>query len=140
MRLWHYKILPYSPRTQLLFQKRECDLIWKDLANGKQTKHVLINYIWEYRNPKIELLTYYLKLKEEFEKRGYKFNCHPYINLFDIEIYNKQPFSWHHDYIYLRQCYFNLEEKYMRGQKDFDDETFRRLELFMILNGGKMDE
>ena len=45
MRIWHTKILPYLPRMQLLSQKREIDLIWKDLANGKQTNHVLINYI-----------------------------------------------------------------------------------------------
>ena len=37
MRLWHSKILPYLPDSQILSQKRECDLIWKDILNGKKT-------------------------------------------------------------------------------------------------------
>ena len=55
MRLWHYKLLPYLPKGQLLAQKRECDLIWKDIKNGKKTNHILINYIWDYENPVKEL-------------------------------------------------------------------------------------
>ena len=132
MRLWHTNILPYLPRTQLLSQKREIDLIWKDLANGKQTNHVLINYIWDYKNPKAELLIYYSILEEEFKRRGYKFNRSQYISCFEFEFEKREPFSWHHDYTYLLQCYYNLEEKYMRGQKDFDDETFGKLVNFIF--------
>ena len=44
MRCWHYKLLPYLPNSQLIAQKRECDLIWKDIAKGKQTNHILIIY------------------------------------------------------------------------------------------------
>ena len=44
MRIWHRDLLPYLPKSQLLAQKRECDLIWKDIANGKQTLNEINNY------------------------------------------------------------------------------------------------
>ena len=45
MRLWNFKLLPYLPDSQLLAQKRECDLIIKDATLGRRTNHILINYI-----------------------------------------------------------------------------------------------
>lgn len=133
MRLWHSKLLPYLPRMQLLSQKRECDLIWKDLANGKKTNHILINYIWEYEDYLSELYCYYLLLKKEFENRKYKFNFSK--NVFKIRpVYplenNFFPFENHHNLQYLNQCYYNLEEKYVRRQKDFDYYTFLKLNNF----------
>lgn len=35
-----------------------------------------------------------------------------------------------HDSEYLRICYYNLKEKYMRGQKDFDYLTWIKLYYF----------
>ncbi len=43
MRLWHYKLIPYLPKSQLLAQWRELNSIFK-----KQDKHILINYIYDY--------------------------------------------------------------------------------------------
>ena len=127
MRLWHYKLLPYLPNSQLLSQKREIDLIWKDLANGKKTNHILINYIWEYEDYYRELAVYYWLLKEEFKKRNYKFKfSENFINR--NEYYgNYIPFERHHDKGYLNQCFYNLQEKYFRGQKDFSKEIYQKL-------------
>lgn len=69
MRLWHRDLLPYLPKSQLLAQKRECDLIWKDIAQGKQTNHILISYIWEYEDYKMELTFYYRMLYDEFVRK-----------------------------------------------------------------------
>ena len=69
MRLWHYELLSYLPNSQLIAQKRECDLIWKDIAAGKQTNHILINYIWSYEDYKEQLTIYYWLLKKEFINR-----------------------------------------------------------------------
>ena len=135
MRLWHRDLLPYLPKSQLIAQKRECDLIWKDIANGKKTNHILINYIWEYKDYEIELGFYYRMLYDEFDKRGFKFNYHKNsIMIGIVDNYYRKPFEKHHDNKYLVQCFYNLQEKYDRGQKDFDRETYLRLENFMREN------
>jgi uncharacterized protein (TIGR02328 family) len=126
IRLWHYDLLPYLPKSQLLAQKRECDLIWKDIANDKQTNHILINYIWKYDVANFSM--YYLKLYAEFEKRGYKFNVST--NYIPTK-YFFEPYQEHHNKQYLIQCFYNLQEKYTRGQKDFDYETYIALSDFV---------
>ena len=129
MRLWANEILPYLPKSQLLAQKREVDLIWKDIANGKQTNHVLINYIWDYKDYKVQLASYYNKLRVEFYNRGFKFvdKC----NLLDYEVLVSHPFHKHHNDRYLLQCFYNIQEKFDRGQKDFDLQTYLKLEKFI---------
>ena len=128
IRLWHYELLRYLPASQLLAQKRECDLIWKDIANGKQTNHILINYIHEYAYD--DLFEYYSLLADEFERRSFKFNYSQYITA-DYMRSNNAPFERHHNQQYLVQCFYNLQEKYVRGQKDFDYQTYIALADFV---------
>lgn len=130
MRLWHRDLLPYLPNSQLLAQKRECDLIWKDIANSKKTNHILINYIWTYVEYEAELFDYYSLLADEFEHRGFNFNYSQHITK-NYYRFNNTPFEQHHNKQYLVQCFYNLQEKYVRGQKDFDIWTYRRLEAFV---------
>ena len=131
MRLWHYALLPYLPKGQLLSQKRECDLIWKDIAKGKQTNHILINYIWEYEDYKKELSVYYWLLRKEFENRGYSFRiCEDAYLLYEYSYY-MPPFKNHHNDRYLLQNFYNLQEKYDRGQKDFSYDAYKNLLIFM---------
>lgn len=131
MRLWPVILFPYLPKSQLLSQKRECDLIWKDLKNGKKTNHILINYIWNYEDYEKELSIYYRLLQDEFEKRKYKFNPSENACLW-CDISRPKPFSFHHDNTYLVQCFYNLQEKYNRGQKDFTYIEYRKLEKFVL--------
>lgn len=130
MRLWHYKLLSYLPKSQLLSKKRECDLIWKDLKQGKKTNHILINYIWQYEDFKDRIKSYYLLLEKEFKKRNFKFNN----NCFELGkayvIYDN-PFPNHHNNKYLKQCFYNLQEKFDRKQKDFDEEIYNKLKEFV---------
>lgn len=128
MRLWHYKLLKYLPASQLIAQKRECDLIWKDIAENKKTNHILINYIHEYTYD--ELFDYYSLLADEFERRGFRFNYSQYI-IDDYMRNTSHPFADHHNQQYLIQCFYNLQEKYVRGQKDFDYETYIALADFV---------
>ena len=133
MRLWHIDILPYLPKSQLLAQKRECDLIWRDYKNGKQTNHILINYIHKYNANNFH--SYYCELAHEFVIRNFKFKDNspliikysPAIIKFDLV---KQPFKEHNNE-YLLICFMNLYEKYIRGQKDFDKATFNKLYDFV---------
>ena len=131
MRLWHYKLLPFLPDSQLLAQKREVDLIWKDIMQGKKTNHILINYIWEYEDFVDRVKSYYLLLEKEFYKRNFKFrnNCFEWGRVYNIY---DNPFPNHHTNRYLEQCFYNLQEKYDRGQKDFSKEIYDKLEDFMF--------
>lgn len=130
MRLWHYKLIPYLPKSQLLAQKRECDLILKDYWNGKQTNHILINYVHTYSN--VDFAVYYSRLYNEFERRGLNFRDKYNIVLYDymdkIDIF--LCFCNHHNNEYLAICYYNLKEKYLRGQKDFTKEIWDKLDEF----------
>ena len=42
------------------------------------------------------------------------------------------PFYKHHGYRYLKQCFYNLQEKYDRGQKDFGYEVYNKMRTFML--------
>ena len=133
MRLWHYKMIPYLPNSQLwlISQWRELNSIFK-----KQDKHILINYVYEYN--KSHLFTYTQMVLAEMINRGFVvksfgylgeyFNCSA-ISLTNFAI--KKPFPNHHNNRYLLQCFYNLQEKYDRGQKDFDKERYERLEEFV---------
>ena len=130
MRLWHSSLLKYLPKGQLLSQKRECDLIWKDIAAGKKTNHILINYIWEYEDYKMQLASYYYLLEKEFKNRGFNFNDKCPLLIYETKLTNR-PFKNHHNNRYLLQNFYNLQEKYDRGQKDFDIETYKELVMFV---------
>ena len=45
--------------------------------------------------------------------------------------YNLFVFKNHHTNKYLIQCFFNLQEKYERGQKDFNREKYLELRKFV---------
>ena len=138
MRLWHYKLLPYLPKSQLLAQWRELNSIFK-----KQDKHILINYVYEY--DKYDINYYSCLVIEEMNKRGCKVsdkalsNYKEYFKNTPHYLYTKDfiPFKRHHTKQYLLQNFMNLEEKYFCGQKDFDREIYLKLWNFVNdeLNG-----
>ena len=124
MRLWHYELIPYLPKSQLLAQWRELNSIFK-----KQDNHILINYIYDY--PKTYLKAYADKVIAEMKERGYKIKSYEnYDKYFDFCKCKGDERFVEHDENYLMICYWNLREKYMRGQKDFDKSTFDKLHLF----------
>lgn len=131
MRLWSYEILEFLPKSQLIAQWRECNLLVKDDNEGRKTNHILINYVWEYD---ISHLYCYMDLvKAEMHKRGLLTPTDRRTKTYFL-VDKKNLFCKHHDNKYLVQCFYNLQEKYDRGQKDFDRETYLRLENFMREN------
>lgn len=136
MRLWDYRLIPYLPNSQLIAQWRELNSIY-----NKEINHVLINYVKEY--PKHDLLVYSLLVMGEMNKRGYKFrtskNFDTYfegVYLIEVGDLNKfVPFKEHHTKRYLKQCFYNLQEKFDRGQKDYDKEFYYQMEIFMKKEG-----
>lgn len=137
MRLWHSKLIPFLPKSQLLAQWRELNSIFK-----KQDNHILINYVYEY--PIKHLRAYSKIVMAEMEKRGYKIQSYDafcdYCNnisdddYFDSLRHDFVPFPNHHTDRYLLQCFYNLQEKYDRGQKDFDKETYEKMEKLIKEN------
>ena len=133
MRLWHYKLIPFLPNSQLLAQWRELNSIFK-----KQDNHILINYVYEY--PKEHLFAYSLEVISEMQRRNILVkawgNFDAYFNEFRSQylVNHKQiekPFPDHHNNRYLLQCFYNLQEKYDRGQKDFRYGLYLDLEDFV---------
>ena len=133
MRLWHIDLIPYLPKLQLVAQWRELNSIFK-----KQDKHILINYIysdkyWERAN----LWEYTMAVLIEMGKRNIAIksltNADNYfegIGTIPKQIKNIARYEEHNDE-YLLICFFNLLEKYRRGQKDFDKKTFDKLYDFV---------
>lgn len=159
MRLWHYKLIPALPSSQLVSQWKELNSIYE-----KQDKHILINYVYKYH--KIALFEYSLKVITEFKRRGYKIKSFErfynyfcdvipkhheplmivlksdkeYFNNLTIEdwelvlsdMFSDLPvFIQHHNQEYLEECFYNLREKYSRGQADIDNITMTHLKCVL---------
>lgn len=128
MRLWHYELIKYLPRSQLLAQWRELNSIFKN-----KPKHILINYVYDHT--KNYLLAYSVIVINEMNRRKYKWsvdNLTSYFgNLSDYANTGLPNFPEHDDR-YLLQCFYNLQEKYDRGQLDFTKEIYEKLEKFVF--------
>lgn len=128
MRLWHIDIIPYLPNSQLIAQWRELNSIY-----AKQDNHILIDYIYNYT--KTYLLDYSTAVLNEMHKRSIKIKSFDkYNNYFSgaKESLLRQLRYEEHDNEYLTICYYNLKEKYIRGQKDFTQEIFEKLTKFYL--------
>ena len=127
IRLWHYELIPYLPRLQLISQWRECCCIAKNIATDGTPNHLLVNKVLNYST--IHFIYYTNLILEEMQKRGYKINEKSYISFCnnmtistpwfshcnDCIISEKDLFlNWHNDK-YLKICLFNLYEKYLCG-------------------------
>ena len=124
MRLWHYQLIKALPRSQLLAQWRELNLIFRQKPN-----HIFINYIYEdqYKDQK-DLLAFSNLVIEEMKKRGYRVNLENFNDYFHGLVSEvTHPFEKYQNNEYLMICFYNLKEKYLRGQKDFKDDNFKVL-------------
>ena len=123
LRLWHHNLLSVLPKTQLLAQWRELNSIF-----AKEDRHILINYIYDY--PKDDLFTYTELVLLEMCTRNFNIRAIEKMERYFADGPFEQiehPFVQHHDKEYLEICYFNLKEKFMRGQKDFEAERYDAL-------------
>ena len=125
MRLWHKDLIPYLPRQQLIAQWRECCCICKNIADNGTPNHLLVNKIMNY--PFEHFLEYTRLVIYCLQERRYKtseLSRRNFINNFNkfsnYEDYTKDTFgdwifeNWHNER-YLKQCIYNLQEKYDCG-------------------------
>ena len=120
MRLWHYKLIPVLPNKMLIAEWRECIAIKRQWDKGT-LKHRLVSYVMNYN--RAYFLSYVLEVVKEMEKRNIKYNqkyleeIKAFCGL-ETDLENK-TFNYliyqEHNERYLRQCYYNLQEKYDRG-------------------------
>lgn len=114
MRLWHKDLIEVLPRQQLLGQWRECCLIAKEIQTKGTPNHLLVNRIMNY--PLDHFYEYSMIVYAEMQKRGYKPNYQSLKKWVSGQNTNFVPsyrlfYKWH-DNRYLKQCLYNLEEKY----------------------------
>lgn len=134
MRLWHTELIPFIPKSQLLAQWRELNSIFV-----KEDKHVLINYIYEY--PKEDLYIYTQIVLKEMCARNITIRTIDKMDRYFADLHFTEneyypPYSRHHNDEYLTICYYNLYEKYIRGQKDFTAEQFEALHQYYSIKKG----
>lgn len=124
MRLWHKDLIPYLPRKQLVAQWRECCAICSNIANKGTPNHLLVNKIMDYNYAMF--YSYIFLVIGEMLKRGYKINKNSenkcfenFRKIIERQYWNFYPtneiFENWHDERYLKQCLFNLQEKYDCG-------------------------
>ena len=119
MRLWHYKLLPVLPDKMLVAEWRECIAIKRQWEKGS-LKHRLVSYVMDY--DKEYFYNYVCKVTNEMINRNINYQT-KYFNeicdFCDINIYNVafKDFKEYpeHNNRYLKQCYYNLQEKADRG-------------------------
>lgn len=130
MRLWHYKLIDVLPRPQLLAQWRELNTIF----SGKAQNHILVRYALT-EEAKDDLFTYTLIVLAEFARRGYKIRQWEHIKKYFGELAYEEAFRVYstgdfdtpsvfpdyHNALYMKICYYNLYEKFLRGQDDFTE-------------------
>jgi len=116
MRLWHKDLIKVLPRQQLISQWRECCCIAKKIHDKGNPNNILVNKIMDYDDKHFNI--YARKVYYEMLERGYDCNWYKFIIWRNHQEYNgglKQVFpNWHNDR-YLKQCYYNLQEKYDCG-------------------------
>ena len=120
IRLWHKNLIPYLPKNQLLGQWRECCCIAKNIADNGTPNHILVNKILKY--PFRHFYSYAGLVCDELIERKYKCDWAKFTNWFDkincMECHyidESEIFKDWHNIRYLRQCLYNLQEKYDCG-------------------------
>jgi len=134
LRLWHYKLIPVLPNKMLVSQWRECIAIKRQWEKGS-LKHRLVNYVTKYH--KSLFFSYVNLVIQELETRKFKYN-----KLYFDEIKNfgstenSCGFYPEHNYRYLKQCFYNLEEKFDRGIVSCDefDKILKLLGTYKIID------
>ena len=113
MRLWHYQLIDVLPNKMLVSQWRECIAIKRQWEKGT-LKHRLVSYVMNYE--KRYFSGYVLQIVGELAERKIKFNKKIYEELikFSNGFVSGKDYS-EHNKKYLKQCYYNLQEKADRG-------------------------
>ena len=116
MRLWHYKLISVLPDKMLISQWGECIAIKRQWEKGT-LKHRLVSYVMDYSRE--YFLQYVQQLTWELDKRNIKYQEKYYKEIDEFCWQDEMCFHPciypEHNNRYLKQCYYNLQEKADRG-------------------------
>lgn len=124
MRIWHKSLIHCLPNDQLRGQWRELSSIAGNILIKDSPNHILVNKVMNY--PLNHFISYAFYIREEMTKRGFRTMPNVWEKIISVaDDYNILPLEeifpgWHDDR-YLRQCYYNLEEKYDCGGVSSED-------------------
>ena len=133
MRLWHYDLIKVLPNQMLVSQWRECIAIKRQWEKGT-LKHRLVSYVKEHN--KEYFMQYVAHIDIEMTMRKIKHQDKYYNEILsfceeDIDNeadYEEIPYPEHNNR-YLKQCYYNLQEKADRGI--ITTEEWKKIEDFI---------
>ena len=113
MRLWHYKLIPVLPNKMLISQWRECIAIKRQWEKGT-LKHRLVSYVMD--SDKSLFANYVSRVCYELDKRNIKYQEKYVVEIMQFCYFSITDANYkEHNDRYLKQCYYNLQEKYDRG-------------------------
>ena len=121
MRLWSKQLIKYLPREQLVAQWRELSAIAGAIQKNGTPNHILVNKVLDYDFD--HFITYASLIREEMTKRGYRTMNSVWEKITSLKPdwkpidFNDLFWLWHDDR-YLKQCFYNLEEKFDCGGVD----------------------
>lgn len=112
MRLWHIDLLDVLPDKMIVAEWRECIAIKRQWEKGT-LKHKLVSYIMNY--DKRYFMNYVIGLCMELDDKNIKYKDKYYDEICDFCDWNDRfngdyNYPEHNDR-YLKQCYYNLQEK-----------------------------
>ena len=128
MRVWHKDLIEVLPREQLVAQWRELSAMASNIKTKGTPNHILVNKVMNYSLDHFISYAYYIRT--EMTLRGYRTMETVWQKIVSVKPdYVIVPFNelykdWH-ETRYLRQCYFNLEEKYDCG--GIGEEVFQKI-------------
>lgn len=121
IRLWHYELIPYLDKQRLVAQLRECVAISKSIYEKGTPNHILVNKVMDYDLSEFRIYCN-MVIYEMICNRGYTVSTktikklQDYIDFeIDIKVIENKIFKDWHNVRYLRQCLYNLQEKYDCG-------------------------
>ena len=130
MRIWHKDLIKVLPREQLVAQWRELSAIAGNLNTKGTPNHILVNKVLDY--PIDHFISYALYVRQEMTRRGYRTMESVWEKILSTNdgafelVAPESLFPRWHNFQYLRQCYYNLEEKYDCG--GIAQEWFEKIE------------
>ena len=109
MRIWDYRLLKVLPDRFIISQWRECIAIKRQWEKGT-LRHRLVSYVMEH--DKGYFYNYVIRVCDELFKRRIKYRSiyKEEIRRFCGGCFINECYPEHNDR-YLKQCYYNLQEK-----------------------------
>lgn len=120
MRLWSWQLIECLDDFHIVSQYRELLAIKRAIDKNGTPNHRLVNKVLDYSILDFKVYTYLVK--HELERRNIRFIKSNITEILEWESEqfnksrpNKKLYEGWHDFRYLTQCYYNLQEKYDCG-------------------------